>query len=62
MLLVKKYFCFELVTTGLLVGWLGLAESVSSFISSIVLLVKYDDYFTKDNFPNTNLDKMGPGN
>lgn len=61
MFAVKKYFCFELLTTGVLVGWLGLAKSISSFISSIVMLVKFDDFFTKDAFPKTDMDKFGPG-
>lgn len=57
---VKKYFCFELLTAGILVGWVGLARSISSCISSIVMMVKFDDIFTDDTFPHTDVDKMHP--
>lgn len=60
MLLVKKYFCFELLTTGMVVGWFGLAESIGWFITSIMILVKYDQLFNPDNYPNTDMRKLSP--
>lgn len=50
--LMRKYFCFDLYTTGLLIGWLGLAGSITSCISSILMLENVDKIITPANFPN----------
>lgn len=55
MLTVRKYFCFELVTAGILVGWLGLGESIFSTIASIIMMVRYKDMRHSD------MDKYGTG-
>lgn len=55
MLTVRKYFCFELVTAGILVGWLGVIESIFSSIGSIIMLMRYETY------PPSDMDKYGPG-
>lgn len=60
MFTVKKYFCFELLTAGILVGWIGLAKSISGCISSTVMLAKFDDFFTEDMFPHMDIDKLHP--
>lgn len=52
MVLVQKYFCFELLTTGLIIGWLGLAEALTSTISGIILLDNVDTYFDPTMFPD----------
>lgn len=52
MVLVEKFFCFDLYTTGLLIGWLGLAESIISCIFSLVMLENVDAMITPENFPD----------
>jgi len=44
MVLVRKFFCLELLTTGLVIGWFGLIESISSCVSGIVMLENIDVY------------------
>lgn len=54
MVLVRKFFCFDLYTTGLLIGWLGLAESITSCIFSILLLENIDGIIRPEQFPDAN--------
>jgi len=51
-LLLEKYFCFELLTTGLIIGWLGLAESLVSSVTGIVMLENIDTYFDPAKYPD----------
>lgn len=52
MVLVRKFFCFDLYTTGLLIGWLGLAESITSCIFSILMLENVETMITPADFPD----------
>lgn len=52
MVLVRKFFCFDLYTTGLLIGWLGLAESITSCIFSILMLENIDTIIRPEEFPD----------
>lgn len=54
MVLVRKFFCFDLYTTGLLIGWLGLAESITSCIFSILMLENIDGIIRPEQFPDPN--------
>lgn len=51
MVLLRRFFCFDLYTTGLLFGWLGLADSIISCITSILALENIDTTITPDQFP-----------
>lgn len=52
MVVIKKYFCFQLLTAGMIIGWYGLAESLISSITGIVMLENVDTYFNPANFPD----------
>lgn len=52
MVMIRNYFCFELLTAGLVVGWLGLVASISSCVSSILMLENVDIYIDPKKFPN----------
>lgn len=58
MVLVQKFFCFDLYTTGLLVGWLGLAESITSCIFSILMLENIDGMIRPEDFPTENIQQI----
>lgn len=47
---IKKYFCFELLTAGLVVGWLGLVKSATTTASLITMLIDPDYYISYDSF------------
>lgn len=49
--MLRNFFCFDLYTTGLLIGWLGLAESITSCIFSILMLENVDTMITPKDFP-----------
>jgi len=53
--MVQKFFCFDLYTTGLLIGWLGLAESITSCIFSILMLENVDTMITPKDFPDVDI-------
>ncbi|XP_055323972.1 uncharacterized protein LOC129578824 [Sitodiplosis mosellana] len=53
--MVRKFFCFDLYTTGLLIGWLGLAESITSCIFSILMLENVDTIITTKDFPDVDI-------
>lgn len=52
MVRVEKFLCFQLLTGGMIIGWYGLAESLASTISGIVMLENVDTYFAPANFPD----------
>ncbi|XP_031618156.1 uncharacterized protein LOC116337618 [Contarinia nasturtii] len=56
--MVQKFFCFDLYTTGLLIGWLGLAESITSCIFSILMIENIDSLVTPKNFPNEDINSL----
>lgn len=58
MVLVQKFFCFDLYTTGLLVGWLGLAESITSCIFSILMLENIEGMIRPEDFPTENIQQI----
>lgn len=47
---IKKYFCFELLTAGLVVGWLGMVKSATTTASLITMLIDPDYYISYDSF------------
>lgn len=49
---MKKYFCFELLTAGLVVGWLGLVKSATTSASLITMLVDPDYYISYKDYPS----------
>lgn len=49
---IRKYFCFNLFTAGLVVGWIGLAVSIYQCILNILLLENTDSVVTPQNVPN----------
>lgn len=51
-IMVRRFFCFDLYTTGLLIGWLGLAESITSCIFAILTLENVDSMITPKEFPD----------
>lgn len=61
MVLVRKFFCFDLFTTGLLFGWLGLAEAITSCITSILMLENIDSTITPEQFPNEDVKHIRTG-
>lgn len=42
MVQIQKLFCFNLFTAGLIIGWLGLAGSITSFVSYIVSIINFE--------------------
>lgn len=52
MIQIEKFFCFQLMTAGMIIGWYGLAESLASSITGIVMLENVDTYFSPANFPD----------
>ena len=54
MALLRKFFCFELLTTGLIVGWLGIVESFTSVVSGFIMVENVDAYINPKYFPDTN--------
>lgn len=53
MALLRKFFCFELLTTGLIVGWLGIVESFTSVVSGFIMVENIDVYINPKYFPDT---------
>lgn len=49
---IRKYFCFNLFTAGLVVGWIGLAGSIIQCIWNILVLENIDSVVTPQNIPN----------
>lgn len=60
MVLIRKFFCFELFTTGLIVGWLGLAESIASCITSILMIENIDTIIKPSDYPDVDPAKLKP--
>lgn len=50
--MVQKFFCWELITAGLIIGWFGFIESISSVISNAIILDNIDTYFDPAKFPD----------
>lgn len=50
--MVQKFFCWELLTAGLVIGWLGIVESISSVVSNAIVLDNIDVYFDPTKFPD----------
>jgi len=50
--MVQKFFCWELLTAGLIIGWLGVLESIPSIVSSALMLANVDTYFDPSKFPD----------
>lgn len=46
MVQIQKFFCFNLFSAGLIIGWLGLAGSITSLVSSIISLSNVDSIVT----------------
>lgn len=51
--MIQKFFCMELLTTGLIIGWFGIVESISSIVSGVVMLENIDTYFDPTKFPDS---------
>lgn len=49
---IKKYFCFELLTAGLVIGWLGLVKSATTAASLVTMLVDPDYYISYMDYPS----------
>lgn len=51
MVKVRKFFCLDLITTGLVIGWLGIIGSTTAFFSFLLrlciqdkVLINYGNY------------------
>lgn len=58
---LRRYFCFELSTTGLIVGWFWLVQALLSIVTSILLLSNIDYYITAKNLPDMDLSQARSG-
>jgi len=48
--MVQKFFCWELHTAGVIIGWYGIVRSIAHIVSFAIMLANFEAYFNSEMF------------